>query len=137
VSIKLTTRQEEILELLAQGYTADQVGEKLYLSGNTVKAHIRLLKLKFGIPHCNSTRLVSLYREHYPAPDPLWRLLAHEAASGVVRDAAAVLLAHLIKQGVTVDEMASRMSRSSKYIERLADYGKGLRCAQNCRIEPT
>jgi len=137
VSIKLTTRQEEILELLAQGYTANEAGEKLHLSGNTIKAHIRLLKLKFGIPHCNSTRLVSLYREHYPAPDPLWRLLAHEAAAGVVREAAAVLLAHLMKHGVTTDEMAARMNRSAKFIEQLADYGTKLRCAQNCRVEPT
>ena len=136
MSIKLTTRQEEILELLAQGYTANQIGEKLYLAGNTVKAHVRLLKARFGVPHCNSTRLVSIYREHYPAPDPLWRLLAHEAAAGVARDAVAVLLAHLMQQGVTVDEMATRMNRSAKFIERLADYGTNLRCAQNCRVGP-
>ena len=137
MSIKLTTRQEEILELLAQGYTANEAGEKLHLSGNTIKAHVRLLKLKFGIPHCNSTRLVSLYREHYPAPDPLWRLLAHEATAGVIRDAAAILLAHLIKHGVTADEMAKRMNRSATFIEQLADYGKILRCTQNCHVEPT
>ena len=137
MSIKLTRRQEEILELLAQGYTAGEIGQKLHITGNTIKAHVRLLKAKFGSPHCNSVRLVSLYREHYPAPDPLWRLVAKAAAAGVGRDATAVLLAHLVKQGVTVEEIATRMNRSTKFIEQLTEYGQVFRCAQNCRVEPT
>lgn len=37
----LSTREREIMDLLAQGLTGEQVAERLYLSPETIKTHIR------------------------------------------------------------------------------------------------
>ena len=44
----LTEREEEIMGLLARGLSRNAIGEKLYLSRNTVDTHIRSLYLKLG-----------------------------------------------------------------------------------------
>lgn len=42
----LTEREEEIMVLLARGLSRNAIGERLYLSRNTVDTHIRSLYLK-------------------------------------------------------------------------------------------
>ena len=37
----LTTREREVLTLLARGYTGEEVARELQVSGETVRAHVR------------------------------------------------------------------------------------------------
>lgn len=45
----LTRREEEILALLLQGRTRSEIARELYVSGDTVKTHIRNLYRKTGV----------------------------------------------------------------------------------------
>ncbi|WP_139650974.1 response regulator transcription factor [Raoultibacter phocaeensis] len=45
----LTKRESEVLELLARGRTSPVIQEKLFLSHNTVKTHVRHIYTKMGI----------------------------------------------------------------------------------------
>lgn len=45
----LTLREKEILHLIAVGYTNQEIGEKLNISPNTVKNHIRRINDKVGV----------------------------------------------------------------------------------------
>ena len=44
----LTDREEEVMILLSHGLTRNAIGERLYLSRNTVDTHIRSLYAKIG-----------------------------------------------------------------------------------------
>jgi DNA-binding NarL/FixJ family response regulator len=46
---KLTPREEEIIELVAQGYSNKQISKKLLISEKTVKAHLTSIFNKLGI----------------------------------------------------------------------------------------
>lgn len=45
----LSLREREIVDLLARGYSAPSAGEKLFISTNTVKTHIKHIYEKLGI----------------------------------------------------------------------------------------
>jgi DNA-binding CsgD family transcriptional regulator len=45
----LTTREVEVLRLVAQGLTDAEVGEKLFISTRTVNAHLRSIYSKLGV----------------------------------------------------------------------------------------
>lgn len=45
----LTDRELEILQLVAEGLSNQEAGNRLYLSANTVKAHLRNIYGKFGV----------------------------------------------------------------------------------------
>jgi DNA-binding CsgD family transcriptional regulator len=45
----LTAREQDVLELLAEGYSRPYISEKLFLSLSTVKTHVNHLYLKMGI----------------------------------------------------------------------------------------
>lgn len=47
--LNFTDRETEILCLLAQGLTNKQIGERLYISAHTVKAHVASLLLKSNL----------------------------------------------------------------------------------------
>ncbi len=55
----LTPREWEILELLAQGYTNQQIAESLFVSLNTVRTHIRHIYRKLQVR--NRAEAVSWY----------------------------------------------------------------------------
>ncbi|MCY1538908.1 HTH-type transcriptional regulator MalT [compost metagenome] len=57
----LSERELDVLKLLADGHTNQQIGDRLYLSANTVKFHIRNIYLKMGIN--NRTQAVSRMHE--------------------------------------------------------------------------
>jgi DNA-binding NarL/FixJ family response regulator len=48
---KLTEREQSVLTLVAQGYTAPEIGERLYLSPKTVDTYKQRIKEKLGIEH--------------------------------------------------------------------------------------
>ena len=45
----LTDREAEVLELVAQGLTNRQIGERLFISGKTVSVHVSNLLAKLGV----------------------------------------------------------------------------------------
>lgn len=50
----LTDRELELLELAADGHTRVEIGRRVYLSPETVKSHMLMIRLKLGarnIPH--------------------------------------------------------------------------------------
>lgn len=46
---KLTGREMAVLELLAEGFSNREISERLYISTNTVKAHIKHINSKLGV----------------------------------------------------------------------------------------
>ncbi len=60
VPVKLTSRQQEVLVLVAAGLTAIEIGQRLEISPRTVRAHIEVLKQKLGARR--SRELPSAYK---------------------------------------------------------------------------
>jgi DNA-binding NarL/FixJ family response regulator len=50
--VTITTRQREVLTLLARGWTAAEIGGELSISTRTVRAHLDALRMKFGVRRC-------------------------------------------------------------------------------------
>jgi ATP/maltotriose-dependent transcriptional regulator MalT len=46
---RLTSREMAVLELLAEGFSNREISERLYISTNTVKAHIKHINEKLGV----------------------------------------------------------------------------------------
>ncbi|MBP7176275.1 MAG: helix-turn-helix transcriptional regulator [Thermoclostridium sp.] len=57
---KLTAREEEIAHLAAEGFSNKRIGEKLFISQNTVKTQLKSIFEKLGI---NSRSLLKQYSE--------------------------------------------------------------------------
>jgi DNA-binding NarL/FixJ family response regulator len=45
---KLSSREVEVLRLVAQGHSNREIGERLFISGNTVANHVRSVLQKTG-----------------------------------------------------------------------------------------
>ena len=45
----LTTREQEVAEFLLQGLTSKEIGMRMNISPNTVKAFLRLIMVKMGV----------------------------------------------------------------------------------------
>ena len=58
----LTGREVEVLQLVAQGMTSREIGEKLFISENTVKNHVRNILDKLGL-HSRSEAVMYALRE--------------------------------------------------------------------------
>jgi ATP/maltotriose-dependent transcriptional regulator MalT len=48
--LSLTTRQRQVVELIAVGCSNEEVGERLGISARTAKAHCDVLRQKLGVP---------------------------------------------------------------------------------------
>ena len=46
----ITRRQQQIVELIAAGYSSEEVGLELGISPRTAKAHSDILRRKLGVP---------------------------------------------------------------------------------------
>ncbi len=44
----LTTREQEVLDLMSKGYTNKEIAEKLIISSHTAKAHVSSIMHKIG-----------------------------------------------------------------------------------------
>lgn len=62
-SPSLTGREIEVLQLVAQGYTSREIGDRLFISENTVKNHVRNVLDKLGL-HSRSEAVLYALREH-------------------------------------------------------------------------
>jgi two-component system, NarL family, nitrate/nitrite response regulator NarP len=58
----LSERQLEVLGLLADGCSYDEIGTRLFISLNTVKFHVRSIFLRLGVG--NRTAAARIYSEH-------------------------------------------------------------------------
>ena len=61
LAIEITSREEEVLSLLSQGLTDNEIGEKLFISFHTAKTHRKKLIAKFGAK--NTTDLIRMAME--------------------------------------------------------------------------
>ena len=75
----LTTRQRQVVELIALGCSNDEVGERLGISARTAKAHCDVLRQKLGVPR---RRQIPAAFRTLTGEDPLACELA-PAAAGV------------------------------------------------------
>ena len=46
----LSPREQEVVRLLATGASNDDIAQKLFLSANTVKTHVKAVLAKLGLP---------------------------------------------------------------------------------------
>jgi ATP/maltotriose-dependent transcriptional regulator MalT len=69
----LTSRQKQVVELIAAGCSNEEVGERLGISPRTAKAHCDVLRQKLGVPRRRQIPLA--YRE-LTGEDPLSKGLA-------------------------------------------------------------
>ena len=60
-SVRLTRREKEVLNLIEQGLTSEKIGEKLFISKNTVESHRKNLHSKFNVN--NTASLLKVARE--------------------------------------------------------------------------
>jgi DNA-binding NarL/FixJ family response regulator len=60
----LTTREREVLELIGQGLTNRQIGERLYLAEKTVKNYVSGLLAKLGMERRTEAAVFVARREH-------------------------------------------------------------------------
>jgi DNA-binding NarL/FixJ family response regulator len=60
-ALELTTRQREVLVLLAKGHTAKEIGAELGISARTARAHLDVLRQKIGATRVRE--LPARYRE--------------------------------------------------------------------------
>jgi ATP/maltotriose-dependent transcriptional regulator MalT len=75
----LTTRQRQVVELIALGCSNEEVGERLGISARTAKAHCDVLRQKLGVPR--RRQIPAAYRT-LTGEDPLACELA-PASAGV------------------------------------------------------
>jgi DNA-binding NarL/FixJ family response regulator len=55
---ELTARERQVLELIAEGLSNRQIGERLYISGKTASVHVSAILRKLGA----SSRTEAVYR---------------------------------------------------------------------------
>jgi ATP/maltotriose-dependent transcriptional regulator MalT len=67
-SSRLTDRQREVIALIAQGLSNDEVGQELGISARTAKAHCDVLRQKLGVPR---RRQIPLAYRLLTGDDPL------------------------------------------------------------------
>lgn len=56
----LTTRETEVLDLIAEGLSTREIADRLYLSPNSVKTHTRKLFRKIGVSNRTEAALWAL-----------------------------------------------------------------------------
>jgi len=62
-TLQISTREKEVLQHLADGASAAQIADKLFISADTVKNHIKSMHKKMKVK--KSIELVKLYMQNY------------------------------------------------------------------------
>ena len=68
----VTDRQKQVIQLIAEGRSNEEVGQKLGISPRTAKAHCDTLRLKLGVPR---RRQIPLAYRILTGDDPLAKSL--------------------------------------------------------------
>jgi DNA-binding NarL/FixJ family response regulator len=100
----LTTRECEVLELVANGLSGDQVGDVLGISTNTVRTHVQNLMRKLGV----RTRLEAVSLAHQAGLVGLAPSLSPEAPA--VPATLPVLLEDIVQRRLDQDAVHDRWS---------------------------
>jgi DNA-binding CsgD family transcriptional regulator len=61
---KLSEREKKCIVLSAKGYSAKEIGEKLFISSRTVETHLKNAKIKFNCK--NKAELIYYFLKTYP-----------------------------------------------------------------------
>lgn len=69
----ITERQREVVELIAEGCSNEEIGRRLGISARTVKAHADVLRQKLGVER---RRQIPIAYRSATGDDPLARALA-------------------------------------------------------------
>ena len=69
----ITGRQRQVIELIAQGLSNEELGQELGISPRTAKAHCDVLRQKLGVPR---RRQIPLAYRLLTGDDPLAKSLA-------------------------------------------------------------
>lgn len=72
----ITDRQRQVVELIAQGCSNDEVGSRLGISPRTAKAHCDVLRQKLGV---RRRRQIPLAYRALTGHDPMIGQLRHES----------------------------------------------------------
>jgi ATP/maltotriose-dependent transcriptional regulator MalT len=75
----LTARQREVVELIAEGLSNEEVGERLGISPRTAKAHSDVLRQKLGVAR---RRQIPVAYRLLTGEDPLSKSLGSRPGSG-------------------------------------------------------
>lgn len=68
LSDALSGREKEVLRLVADGMSNEEIGELLFVSPNTIKVHLKRIAIKLGVDGRSSTRAASVtvgFRKNY------------------------------------------------------------------------
>ncbi len=65
--VKLSSRELEILELISQGFTNNEIADKIFLSAHTVATHRKNLMKKFNAKN-NVDLVICAIKEHFIVP---------------------------------------------------------------------
>jgi two-component system nitrate/nitrite response regulator NarL len=71
-SSSITPRQRQVIELIAQGLSNEELGHELGISSRTAKAHCDVLRQKLGVPR---RRQIPLAYRILTGEDPLAKSL--------------------------------------------------------------
>jgi DNA-binding CsgD family transcriptional regulator len=74
----ITSRQREVIQLIAAGMSNEELGRELGISARTAKAHCDVLRQKLGVPR---RRQIPLAYRVLTGDDPLAASLALERTS--------------------------------------------------------
>ena len=77
--LRLTKRQKQVIRLIADGCSNEEVGERLGICPSTAKAHCDVLRQKLGVSR--RRQIPSVYRA-VTGDDPLATSLEPEESSG-------------------------------------------------------
>lgn len=79
--LSLTLREQEILQLLAEGLSVPAISELLHLSATTVRNHLQHIEAKLGV-HSQAEAVAYAYRNHLVTAAPRREVTPHFAAQG-------------------------------------------------------
>jgi ATP/maltotriose-dependent transcriptional regulator MalT len=75
----ITTRQRQVVELIAAGCSNEEIGARLGISARTAKAHTDALRQKLGVPR---RRQIPMAYRTLTGDDPLARRLGSPNGTG-------------------------------------------------------
>lgn len=58
---KITNRERQVMQLVAKGFSNEQIGRQLFISHHTVESHRKNIRIKLGIK--NSAELIAFLKE--------------------------------------------------------------------------
>jgi RNA polymerase sigma factor (sigma-70 family) len=127
---RLSSREREILGLLAKGWSNRRIAEECYLSLNTVRTHVQNILIKLGVhSKLEAVAFALEYGWEHAAEDPdqsaMERLEGNRVMAALQQlspDQREVLLLHMVA-GLTTPEVAAAVGKSVGQVKALRHRG--------------